>query len=91
MVISREFKFVPVRDRSCARGMIHNIHLISQGCPRPSLAVQCRIIALNTNHFIYFGQCELEQNAARNLSAVVISIEFKFVLVRKFCVWILVE
>ena len=33
-------------DRSCAWGMIHNkIHLIRQGCPRPSIALQCRIVA----------------------------------------------
>ena len=40
-------------DWSCARGMIHNkIHLICSGCPRPSIALQCRIVAKNTNHFI---------------------------------------
>ena len=33
-------------DRSYARGMIHyKIHLIRPGCPRPSIALQCRIMA----------------------------------------------
>ena len=34
-------------------GMIHNkIHLISPGCPQPSIALQCRIMAENTYHSI---------------------------------------
>ena len=28
------------------------IHLISPDCPRPSMALQCRIMAQNVNHFI---------------------------------------
>ena len=37
--------FIPVA-RSCARGMIHNkIHLIRPGYPRPSVALQRRIVA----------------------------------------------
>ena len=40
--------------RSCSRGMIHNkIHLISPGCPRPNTALQSRIVALNSIHFIH--------------------------------------
>ena len=35
--------------------MIHNkIHLTSPGCPWPSIALQCRIVAQNTIHFIIF-------------------------------------
>ena len=42
-------------DRSCTRGMIHNkIDLISSDCTRPSIALQCRIVAWNTIHFILF-------------------------------------
>ena len=42
-------------DRSCARGMIHNkIYLVRRSYPRPSMALQCRIMALkktqNTIH-----------------------------------------
>ena len=33
-------------DQSCTRGMIHyKIHLIIPGCPQPSMALQCRIVA----------------------------------------------
>ena len=33
-------------DRSCTRGMIRTrIHIICPGCPRPSIALQCRIVA----------------------------------------------
>ena len=33
-------------DRSCVRGMIHNkIHRIRPGCPRPSIALQCRVVS----------------------------------------------
>ena len=40
-----------IQYRSCTRDMIHNkIHLIIQGCPRPSIALQCRIMSSNTNH-----------------------------------------
>ena len=39
-------------DRSCGRGMIHNnIHVICLGYPRPSITLQCRIVAQNTNRF----------------------------------------
>ena len=35
-----------VERRSCTRGTIHNkIHLISLGCPQPSIALLCRIVA----------------------------------------------
>ena len=38
-------------DESCTWDMIHNkIHLISQGCPRPSVALQHRIVARNNIH-----------------------------------------
>ena len=41
-------------DRSCTRGMIHNtILLISSCCPRRSIALQCRIVALKTIHFMF--------------------------------------
>ena len=37
------------------RGMIHGkIHFISPGCPRPGIAIQCKIMANNTNHFIFY-------------------------------------
>ena len=29
----------------------HNIHLICPVCPRPGIALQCRMVALNTIHF----------------------------------------
>ena len=33
-------------NQSCTWGMNHNkIHLIRPGCPRPSIALQCRIVA----------------------------------------------
>ena len=36
------------------RGMIHDIHLISHGFPRPSIALQCRIVAkIQFTHEIY--------------------------------------
>ena len=41
-------------DRSWVWGMIHNkIHLICTGFLRPSIALQCRIVALNTNHLSF--------------------------------------
>ena len=37
--------------QSCTMGMIHNkIHIISPGCPRPTIAFKCRIMAANTIH-----------------------------------------
>ena len=39
-------------DWSGTWGMIYTkIHLISPGCPWPSIALQSRMVALNTNHF----------------------------------------
>ena len=33
-------------ERSCTRGMIHNKFIsLPPGCPRPSIALQCRIVA----------------------------------------------
>ena len=40
-------------DRSCTRGMIHNkIHLINRYCPRPSISLECSVVAWNTIHSI---------------------------------------
>ena len=37
---------------SCTRGMVHpQIHLINPGCPLPGIALQCRLVALNTIHY----------------------------------------
>ena len=43
---------IPVRKKNTSSGMLpicnREIYLISPGCPRPSVALQCRIVALNT-------------------------------------------
>ena len=45
-------------DRSCTTGMMYNkIHIISPGCPRPDIALQCKIVAENTIHFIHWKRC----------------------------------
>ena len=42
-------------DRSCTRGMIHNIiHFISPCCPRASITLQCRIVAFSSNRVICY-------------------------------------
>ena len=38
----------------------HNkIHPISPGCPRPSIALQCRIVALKTIHYVHHTQIHI--------------------------------
>ena len=40
------------RDQSCTWGVVHSeIHLIRLDRPRPSIALQCRIVVQNTLHF----------------------------------------
>ena len=43
-------------NQSCTWGMIRTkIHLISPGFPRPSSAIQCRIVALNSIHLFHYS------------------------------------
>ena len=40
-------------NRSCTRSMIHiKMHLFSPGCSLPSIAFQCRVVALNSIYFL---------------------------------------
>ena len=37
---------ISTRDQSCTWGMIHTkVHIINPSCPRPSIAIHCRIMA----------------------------------------------
>ena len=40
-------------DQSCTRDMIHNkFNLISPGCPRPSIALNCRIVKYHSSFIV---------------------------------------
>ena len=36
---------------------------VSPGCPQPSIALQCRIVAKNTIHFIFVHNDQLQHTA----------------------------